>query len=125
MSTAVNTAVVAARPAYREAAYLRYVTGQAVSILGDQVWYVALSWTAVQLVSPGVAGIIFTVSALPRLALLLFGGAIVDRYGPRLLMIRSDVARAVISLAAAAIALKSPNIVLLVVVALIFGAADA
>src|SRR5690349_13952999 len=119
----MSTATLSVRPAYREAAYVRYVTGQAVSILGDQVWYVALSWTAVRLVSPGLAGLIFTVSALPRLALMLFGGAIVDRYGPRLLMIRSDAARAVISLGAAAIALRFSNVALLVVVALIFGLA--
>jgi MFS family permease len=113
------------RPVYRESGYLRYIGGQAVSVLGDQVWYVALSWTAVRLTSPGVAGAILAVSSLPRLILLLLGGAIVDRYGPRRLMIGSDLARAAVSLAAAAIALARPGIGLLVVVALVFGVADA
>jgi MFS family permease len=125
------TEVAAARPvhtsspAYREPIYLRYVAGQAVSVLGDQVWYVALSWMAVRLASPGVAGLVLAVSSLPRLALLLFGGAIVDRYGPRRLMIGSDLLRAVISLAAAGIALAAPGVPLLVLVALMFGLADA
>lgn len=113
------------RSAYREPTYLRYVAGQAVSVLGDQVWYVALSWTAVRLASPGVAGLILAVSSVPRLALLLLGGAIVDRYGPRRLMIGSDLLRAVISLGAAGVALASPGVALLVVVALVFGLADA
>ncbi len=114
-----------ARPAYREAGYLRYIGGQAVSTLGDQIWYVALSWTAVRLASPGVAGVILAASSVPRLVLLLLGGAIVDRYGPRRLMIGSDLARAGVSLAAAAVALSRPGIALLVVVVLVFGIADA
>lgn len=112
-------------PAYREPAYLRYISGQAISIIGDQVWYVALSWAAVRMTSPGVAGLVLAVSAIPRLALMLFGGAIVDRFSPRRLMIGSDAARAAVSLAAAAVALWSPGLTLLVLVSLAFGVADA
>ncbi|WP_144127997.1 MFS transporter [Catellatospora sichuanensis] len=112
-------------PAHRRPAFLRYLGGQAVSILGDQVWYVALSFSAVQLASPGTAGVVLAVSALPRLVLLLFGGAIVDRYGPRRLMIGSDLARGAIALVTAAVALAQPSVALLVVVALAFGLADA
>ncbi|HEY1176312.1 MAG TPA: MFS transporter [Phytomonospora sp.] len=115
----------AVRPAYREPAYLRYIAGQTVSIVGDQVWYVALSWAAVQLASPAVAGVVLAVSAIPRLALMLFGGVFVDRFGPRKLMIGSDAVRAAVVLGAAGIALWSPSIALLVVVSLVFGAADA
>ncbi|GAB4053321.1 MFS transporter [Catellatospora paridis] len=57
--------------------------------------------------------------------LLLFGGAIVDRYGPRRLMIGSDLARGAIALVTAAVALAQPSVALLVVVALAFGLADA
>jgi predicted MFS family arabinose efflux permease len=113
------------RPAHREPAYLRYVAGQAISVLGDQVWYVALSWSAVQLASPAVVGVILAVSALPRLAFLLLGGAIVDRHDPRRLMIGSDILRGAVALGAAGVAVWRPSIGLLVVVALLFGAADA
>lgn len=119
------TTVAPARSAYREPQYVRYSASQAVSILGDQVWYLALSWAAAQATTPAVAGIIVSVSALPRLALMLFGGPLVDRYGPRRLMIGSDVLRAVVSVLAASIALWQPSIVLLVVIALVFGAVDA
>ncbi|ADD44566.1 MFS transporter [Stackebrandtia nassauensis] len=114
-----------ARPAYRDGAYLRYTAGQSISIVGDQVWYVALSWAAVQLASPAVAGLIMTVSALPRLILLLLGGVYVDRFGPKKLMIGSDLLRVVVSLTAAAIALAAPSIALLVVVGLVFGIVSA
>ncbi|WP_163569207.1 MFS transporter [Fodinicola feengrottensis] len=113
------------RPAYRESPYVRYVVSQSVSVLGDQVWYVALSWAAVQQSTPAVAGVIVSVSALPRLLLMLFGGPLVDRYGPRRLMIGSDLLRVVVSVAAAGVALWQPTIALLVVVALVFGAVDA
>ncbi|MDI1465537.1 MFS transporter [Catellatospora sp. KI3] len=128
MTTATLTpapAATPARPVHREPGYLRYVAGQAVSVLGDQVWYVALSYTAVQLADPATAGAVLAVSSVPRLLLLLFGGAIVDRYSPRRLMIGSDLARGAIALVTAAVALAQPSVALLVVVALAFGVADA
>jgi MFS family permease len=105
--------------------YLRFVGGQAVSVLGDQVWYVALSWSAVRLTSPAAAGAIMAVSALPRLAFLLLGGALVDRSDSRRLMIGSDLLRCAVALIAAVLASGRPGVALLVAVALVFGAADA
>ncbi|NUT33251.1 MAG: MFS transporter [Hamadaea sp.] len=114
-----------ARPAYRVPSFRRYALGQAVSVLGDQVWYVALSWAAVQVVSPGAAGLLMAVSAIPRLVLMLAGGVLVDRADPRRLMVDSDLVRAVVCLAAAAVAVWQPGVAVLVAVALVFGAADA
>lgn len=105
--------------------FRRYAAGQAVSVLGDQVYYVALSWVAVRIASPGTAGMLLAVSAVPRLLLMLSGGVLVDRTEPRRLMMVSDLARAVVCLAAAAVALRQASIPLLVVVALAFGVADA
>ncbi|WHT15657.1 MFS transporter [Crossiella sp. CA-258035] len=120
MSTAT-----ALRPAYREPAYLRYLAGHGTSLLGDQVWHIALSWSAVQLASPGVAGLVMTVAAVPRLALMLLGGALADRFDARRLMIGSDLARALVMLLAATLAFLSPSLLWLVLVALAFGIADA
>lgn len=105
--------------------YLRFVGGQAVSVLGDQVWYVALSWSAVRLASPSAAGAVMAVSALPRLAFLLLGGALVDRSDSRRLMIGSDLLRCAVALTAAVLAGRQESVALLVAVALVFGAADA
>ncbi|HEX3963341.1 MAG TPA: hypothetical protein VHZ03_43030 [Trebonia sp.] len=43
------------------------------------VWYVALSWSAVDLGSPGTAGLLMIASSLPATALILLGGVIADR----------------------------------------------
>jgi predicted MFS family arabinose efflux permease len=110
--------------ALRDPQFLRYLTGQAASGLGDQVWYVAMSWSAVRLGSPGAAAIVLTLASLPRLALLLFGGVIADRFDIRRLMLGTDVLRTLITFTAAAIALAVSGFGLLVVVTLVYGAVD-
>jgi MFS family permease len=118
-------ATPATRTAWREPQFLRYLLGQTVSGLGDQVWYVALSWTAVHVGSPAVAGVLLTLSSVPRLGLMLFGGVIADRFDIRRLMMGSDIARTVVVFGAAGIALLRPGIPLLAVLALTFGIVDA
>ena len=85
----------------------------------------ALSWTAVHLGSPGTAGVLLTVSALPRIVLMLFGGVIADCYDIRRLMLGSDVLRTAVTLGAAGLALAYPGIALLAVLAVVFGIVDA
>lgn len=113
------------RPVIREPAFLRYLIGQSISLVGNQVWYVALAWSAVRLASPGLAGVMFLLSSIPRLLLMLFGGVVADRLDIRRLMIGSDVLRAVVTAGAALIALARPGIALLAVLALVFGLVDA
>jgi MFS family permease len=114
-----------ARPALREPAFLRYLIGQSVSLLGNQVWYVALAWSAVRLASPGLAGVTFILSSIPRLLLMLFGGVVADRFDIRRLMIGSDALRTLVTAGAALIAVARPGIALLAVLALVFGTVDA
>jgi MFS family permease len=118
-------AVPAVRSAWRDPQFLRYLIGQTVSGLGDQVWYVALSWTAVHVGSPAIAGLLLTLSSVPRIALMLFGGVIADRFDIRRLMMGSDILRTVVVFGAAGIALLRPGIPLLAVLALTFGIVDA
>ncbi len=112
------------RSALRDAPFRRYLGGQAMSEIGDQVWYVALSWTAVRLGSPATAGVLMTLASLPRIALMLFGGVIADRFDIRRVMIASDGLRTAITLLAAAIALTGPGLALLVALTLVFGTVD-
>jgi MFS family permease len=113
------------RSALREPQFARYLAGQTVSGLGDQIWYVALAWSAVHAASPAVAGVLLMLSSIPRLALLLFGGLIADRFDIRRLMMGSDTLRTVLTLASAGIALAASGVWLLVLLALTFGAVDA
>jgi len=113
------------RPAFRESSYRRYVFGEAASVIGDQVWFVALSWAAVQVASPTTAGVVLTVSAVPRLVLMILGGPLADRFDARKIMISSDVLRAAVMFVAAGVVLKQSSIAVLVVISLVFGAVDA
>ncbi len=124
---AVTRAVEAPRvtAAWREPQFARYLTGQTISAFGDQIWFVALSWSAVHVASPAVAGLLLMLSSIPRLALLLLGGVIADRFDIRRLMMGSDILRAALTLGAAGLALAVPGLALLVVLTLTFGTVDA
>jgi MFS family permease len=104
---------------------VRLLLGEGASTVGDQIWYVALSWAAVRSGGPATAGAVMTASAIPRMLLLLFAGPLADRFDARRLMIGSDAARAVLMLGAAALAVPHPGVGMLVAVSLVLGAIDA
>lgn len=114
------------RPAHRDGNVLRWLAAYTSSMVGDSVYYIALSWAAVQAGSPAQAGLVMSASALPRAVLMLGGGVIADRFGPRRVVIGSDVVRCAAVLAVAALLfLTSPGLWPLAVLALVFGAVDA
>ncbi|MFI9120844.1 MFS transporter [Streptomyces bikiniensis] len=125
----MNAAVLAAappRPAHRDPQVLRWLGAYTASTVGDSVYYLALSWAAVSSGSPAQAGLVMAVSAVPRALLLLFGGVIADRLGPRRVVLASDTARCLVTLGLAAVLLAaSPGLWLLAAAALVFGAVDA
>ncbi|MDH2389940.1 MFS transporter [Streptomyces sp. HNM0663] len=113
-------------PAYRDANVLRWAGAYTASAVGDGVYYLALSWAAVRGGSPAEAGAAVAVSAVPRALLMLGGGVVADRVGPRRVVIGSDAARAVTVLGLAALLLAAdPGLWLLAAVAVVFGALDA
>lgn len=114
------------RPAHRDGNVLRWLAAYTSSMVGDSVYYIALSWAAVQAGSPSQAGLVMSVSALPRAILMLGGGVIADRLGPRRVVIGSDVVRCAAVLAVAALLfLTSPGLWPLALLALVFGTVDA
>ncbi|MFI8254735.1 MFS transporter [Streptomyces filamentosus] len=116
----------AARPAHRSPQVLRWLGAYTASTLGDSVYYLALSWAAVSSGSPAQAGLVMTVSAVPRALLMLVGGVVADRLGPRRVVIASDAVRCVVTLGLAAVLfLASPGLWVLAAVALVFGTVDA
>jgi MFS family permease len=78
-------------------------TGQAVSLLGDSAFVVALGWRTFTLTgSARSLGFVLTLQGLGLLSTVLVGGALADRYDRRTLMLISDAARfAVIGVLAA------------------------
>ncbi|MCX4822416.1 MFS transporter [Streptomyces sp. NBC_01142] len=126
---AVETEAVApttGRPAYRDANVLRWLSAYAASAVGDTIYYLALSWAAIRGGSPAQAAVVMAVSAVPRALLMLGGGVLADRLGPRRVVVVSDTARSLIVLGVAALLLvTSPGLWLLAVVAVVFGVLDA
>jgi hypothetical protein len=95
-------------------------------MVGDSVYYIALSWAAVQQGSPAQAGAVMAVSAVPRALLMLGGGVVADRFGPRKVVIGSDAVRCAAVLAVAALLfLTSPGLWPLALLAVMFGTVDA
>jgi MFS family permease len=100
------------------ARYLSFAAAMSFSSLGDSAWYIALTWTLIRTTSPSQTGLFLAVAGLPRLIMLLGGGVVADRYGPKRLMVYADVLRcAVMLLAATLIAVNGNSI------SLLFGAA--
>jgi MFS family permease len=58
--------------------------GVTISVVGDQFYLVALPWLVLQLTGSGLAlGTILMTAAIPRAALMLVGGAVIDRFSAR------------------------------------------
>lgn len=112
--------------AHRDPNVLRWLGAYTASTLGDSVYYLALSWAAVQAGTPTQAGLVMSASAVPRALLMLGGGVIADRLGPRRVVIGSDAVRCGAVLAVAALLfLTSPGLWPLALLAMVFGAVDA
>jgi MFS family permease len=113
-------------PAHRDGNVLRWLGAYTASMLGDGVYFVALAFAAAKAAPPAEVGMVMAAGSVPRAALMLGGGVIADRFGPRRVVIGSDAARCLLILgAAAALALTSPGLWLLVALALLFGVVDA
>jgi predicted MFS family arabinose efflux permease len=112
--------------AHRDPNVLRWVAAYTASMLGDTVFFLALSWAAVRSGSPAEAGIVTAVSAVPRALLMLGGGVVADRLGPRKVVIGSDAVRCVTVLTVAAVLfVTDPGLWLLALLAVVFGTVDA
>src|SRR5689334_24936044 len=71
--------------------------GEGISLLGDQFYLIALPWLVLQLTGSALAlGGVMALAGIPRALFLLVGGAFVDRFSPRAVMIASNFARLVL-----------------------------
>lgn len=101
--------------------------GQSISLAGDQFKFVALSWLVLSLTGrSGALGTVLMLQAVPRSVLMLLGGVASDRLRPRTLMVASDLLRAVIVGAIAALtAMGGITMPYLYALALLFGVVHA
>ena len=83
--------------ALRHRGFRLLFAGQTISQIGDAAFIVALGWRAFTLTGKASSlGIVLSVEALGLVTTLLIGGVLADRYSRRLLLIGSDVSRALI-----------------------------
>ncbi|MFJ4678216.1 MFS transporter [Kitasatospora sp. NPDC088783] len=81
-------------------AYLWWFAGTRVSAVGDAALAAALGWAGAGY-GGSAAGLVLAAVTVPRTVLLLLGGAVVDRYGPRRVALLADAAMVVVVLALA------------------------
>lgn len=103
----------------------RWLTGLATSLVGNQIYLVALSWVAVQTTTPAKVGWILVAGAIPQAALLLLGGVFVDRLGPKRIIIASDLLRTLVMVVfALVVSTGATTALLLGVLSVVFGIVD-
>ncbi|MGW7092847.1 MFS transporter [Streptomyces sp. NPDC054874] len=114
------------RPAHRDPNVQRWLGAYTASMIGDSIYFMALAWAAARTGSASGTGLVLAAGSIPRALLMLGGGVLADRLGPRRVVIGSDAARALLVLGlAATLVLTAPTVGVLVAVALLFGAVDA
>lgn len=107
------------------AGYWVWLFGAIWSELGSTVMLFAITWTATGF-GGGAAGLVATSTMLFRLVLLLGGGSVGDRFGPRRVMITCDALMLTVTLGMAAwFALRGPSVGSLLVIGCALGIASA
>ena len=94
-------------PVLRHRDFRLLFTGQAVSVLGDALLPVALAFAVLDGLdgSPGELGLVLAAQVVPMTFLVLAAGVWADRMSRRLLMLVSDLGRAVVQAVTAALLL--------------------
>src|SRR5690242_4308128 len=100
MIPAAPAVTVTARPrpwtVFSSSPFRKLWVATTLSLFGDFFSYVALAWIVLQLTGSSLAlGTVLVVQAIPRAVLMMVGGALADRFSPRLMLIGSMGIRAV------------------------------
>ncbi|WEF35261.1 MFS transporter [Pseudoduganella chitinolytica] len=83
--------------AWRDANLRWLLAGGALSLVGDQFTLIALPWLVLQITGDALAlGFVIALMSVPRAVFILLGGALVDRYSPKHVMMLSKYASVVL-----------------------------
>ncbi|MFD5556761.1 MFS transporter [Streptomyces sp. NPDC127068] len=114
------------RPVYRDANVLRWLGAYTASVTGDVAYYFVLTWAASRVAGAAQVGLVLAVGAAPRAVLMLGGGVLADRFGPRRVLLASDTVRSATVVAVAVVTwVAGPGLWSLCLLALAFGIVDA
>lgn len=104
----------------RDKNFVWLMAGSIISMLGDQFTLVALPWLVLRMTGDTlVLGTVLGLMSLPRAAFILIGGAVVDRYSPKKVLMITKYINAVL-LAALAVLVLAGGLTLWAVYALAF-----
>lgn len=125
--TVTDPVQISEPPAFRRDIRVHaWIAVKALSDAGDALWTIALAWTAVQIASPAVAGLIVAAGTVPRAVVLLFGGVVADRADARRVMLLFNVLRVGVLVSAALwVLVDEPSVTMLLFAAIAFGVCDA
>ncbi|WP_165546395.1 MFS transporter [Kribbella soli] len=105
--------------------YYGWLAGSTLSVLGDTALFFALGWAATG-IGPRVAALVLTGFTLPRAVLLLLGGVLGDRIGPRrLLLACTAIVGSCCFLLAVAVGVRGVSAELLLTTSVVVGTVDA
>ena len=98
-----------------------------MSLTGDQLTFIAMPWLVLKLTGdPLVMGMVIAAAAVPRAVFMLVGGAVTDKYSPRLVMIASNFVRMLLVASLAALTFTAQiEIWMIFAIGFFFGLADA
>ena len=101
--------------------------GEGISLLGDQFFLIALPWLVLQLTGDAFAvGAVLAIAGIPRALFMLVGGALIDRYSPRMTMLVSNLFRmALVALLTFLVLTGTVELWMIYALSLMFGIADA
>ncbi|MFZ6730476.1 MFS transporter [Undibacterium sp. Ji42W] len=75
---------------FKDSNFLWMIGGGALSMLGDQFTLIALPWLVLKMTGDTlILGIVLALISVPRALLILLGGAVVDRYSPKTVMMQT------------------------------------
>ncbi len=127
MSTVVETQVQKPASPLSVSNFRLLWIGESISLLGDQFYMIALPWLVLQITGSALAlGTVMALAGIPRALFMLIGGALVDRFSPRSVMIASNFIRLVlVALLSVLVLTNHIQLEMLYGFALAFGLADA
>ena len=101
--------------------------GSVVSMIGSNLTIIAFPWLVLKLTGDSLAmGIVLAISGVPRAVFMIAGGAIVDRWNPRVVLMWSSILRMMLLfLLAVTVQTELVNMPTIYVVAFLFGVVDA
>lgn len=112
---------------FRNKSFLYFWLSAILGAIGDSIFMITLMWLLVEITgSPVIVGTYILLVTLTKFSFILFGGAVVDRFSVRNLLIGSAIGRgSILLLLFLIVALNEPLVYVFYIAGVLFGLIDA